>query len=41
MNDEHKWLSVTAGLIKRGYKDNEIVKIIGGNSLRVIGDVVG
>ncbi len=41
MNDEHKWLSVTAGLIKRGYKDDDIVKIIGGNWLRVIGDVVG
>lgn len=41
MNDEHKWLSVTAGLIKRGYKEEEIVKIIGGNWLRVIGDVVG
>ena len=41
MNDEHKWLSVTAGLIKRGYKEEEIVKIIGGNWLRVIGEVVG
>ena len=41
MNDEHKWGSVTAGLIKRGYKDDEIVKIIGGNWLRVIADVVG
>jgi len=41
MNDEHKWLSVTAGLIKRGYKEEEIVKIIGGNWLRVIADVVG
>ncbi len=41
MNDEHKWLSVTAGLIKRGYKDDEISKIVGGNWLRVISDVVG
>jgi membrane dipeptidase len=41
MNDEHKWLSVTAGLIKRGYKEEEIKKIIGGNWLRVIGEVVG
>lgn len=41
MNDEHKWLSVTAGLIKRGYKDDDIKKILGGNWLRVIADVVG
>jgi membrane dipeptidase len=41
MNDEHKWLSVTAGLIKRGYKDDDIRKIVGGNWLRVIGEVTG
>lgn len=41
MNDAQKWRFATAGLIKRGYKDDEIVKIIGGNWFRVISDVVG
>ncbi|MBX7482941.1 dipeptidase [Qipengyuania qiaonensis] len=41
MNDANKWRYATAGLIKRGYKDDDIIKIIGGNWLRVISEVVG
>jgi membrane dipeptidase len=41
MNDSSKWRYATAGLIKRGYKNDDIVKIIGGNWIRVIADVVG
>lgn len=41
MNDAQKWRYATAGLIKRGYKDDEIVKIIGGNWFRVISEVIG
>jgi membrane dipeptidase len=41
LNDEHKWKYLTAGLIKRGYQEEAIVKILGGNWLRVFGEVVG
>jgi membrane dipeptidase len=41
LNDEHKWKYLTAGLIKRGYKEEAIVKILGGNWLRVFGEVIG
>lgn len=41
MNDAYKWKYATAGLIKRGYKETDIVKILGGNWLRVISDVIG
>ena len=41
MNDAHKWQYATAGLMKRGYKDKDIAKIIGGNWMRVIGEVIG
>ena len=41
LNDEHKWKYLTAGLIKRGYKEDAIVKILGGNWLRVFGEVIG
>lgn len=41
MNDQHKLKYATAGLLKRGYKPDEILKILGGNWLRVIADVVG
>jgi len=34
-------INVTRGLIKRGYADEEIKKIIGGNALRVFEKVVG
>lgn len=33
--------NVTRGLVKRGYSDDEIQKIIGGNALRVFEEVVG
>ncbi|WP_447761461.1 dipeptidase [Sphingopyxis panaciterrae] len=41
MNDAHKWRYATAGLIKRGYKPADIQKVLGGNWMRVIADVVG
>jgi membrane dipeptidase len=41
MNDANKLRYATAGLLKRGYKDDAILKILGVNWLRVIGDVVG
>lgn len=41
MNDQNKLRYATAGLLKRGYKVDDILKILGGNWLRVIGDVVG
>lgn len=34
------WPAITAGLINRGYCEEEIKKIIGGNFLRVIGQVL-
>jgi membrane dipeptidase len=40
-NDAHKLKYATAGLLKRGYKSDDIVKILGGNWQRVIGEVVG
>jgi len=41
LNDQYKWKYVTAGLLKRGYKDDAIAKILGGNWLRVFADVIG
>lgn len=41
LNDEHKWKYLTGGLIKRGYKEEAILKILGGNWLRVFGEVIG
>ncbi|MGH8319600.1 MAG: membrane dipeptidase [Steroidobacteraceae bacterium] len=41
LNDQHKWKHVTAGLLKRRYRDNDIMKILGGNWLRVFGAVIG
>lgn len=36
-----EWPNITRGLVSRGYSDADIKKIIGGNALRVIQDVVG
>lgn len=36
-----EWPNITRGLVARGYSDDEIKKIIGGNALRVIKEVVG
>lgn len=36
-----EWPNITRGLVSRGYSDDEIKKIIGGNALRVIREVVG
>jgi membrane dipeptidase len=41
MNDQHKLKYATAGLLRRGYKSEDIMKILGGNWIRVIGEVVG
>jgi len=35
------WPNITIGLVSRGYSDNEIEKIIGGNWLRVLKRVIG
>lgn len=36
-----EWGNITRGLVSRGYSDQEIEKIIGGNALRIIEQVVG
>lgn len=36
-----EWLNITRGLVSKGYSDQEIEKIIGGNALRIIEQVVG
>ena len=41
LNDQHKWKYATAGLIRRGYKEEEIVKVLGGNWMRVIAEGIG
>ena len=39
IKDYRDFGNITAGLVARGYKDQDIIKIIGGNWLRVIGEV--
>ena len=36
-----EWKNIVRGLVARGYGDEEIEKIVGGNALRVISEVVG
>ena len=36
-----EWPNITRGLVSRGYSDQEIEKIIGGNALRIIGSIIG
>lgn len=36
-----EWPNITRGLVSRGYSDDEIEKILGGNALRLIKQVVG
>lgn len=36
-----EWKNIIRGLVARGYGDEEIEKIVGGNALRVIAEVVG
>lgn len=36
-----EWKNIIRGLVARGYSDEEIAKIVGGNALRIIEEVVG
>lgn len=36
-----EWRNIVRGLVSRGYSDEEIAKIVGGNALRVIEEVIG
>jgi len=36
-----EWPNITRGLVARGYSDEEIKKLLGGNALRIIKEVVG
>lgn len=36
-----EWKNIIRGLVSRGYRDGEIEKVVGGNALRVIAEVVG
>jgi membrane dipeptidase len=36
-----EWPNIIRGLVSRGYSDDQIEKIAGGNALRVIQEVVG
>jgi membrane dipeptidase len=40
LEDASKISNITRGLVKRGYSDAEIMKILGGNFLRVFHDVI-
>jgi len=41
LEDVSKMPNLTAALLKRGYSEQDIQKIMGGNFLRVIREVVG
>ena len=41
LEDESKMPALTAALLKRGYSEPDIKKIMGGNFLRVVREVVG
>jgi membrane dipeptidase len=41
LEDESKMPALTAALLKRGYSEPDIKKIMGGNFLRVMREVVG
>lgn len=41
LEDESKLVNLTRGLVSRGYKDNEIAKILGGNWTRLLEEVNG
>jgi membrane dipeptidase len=36
-----EWPNITRALVGRGYSDNEIIKLLGANFLRIFRDVVG
>jgi membrane dipeptidase len=36
-----EWPNITRGLVSRGYSDQEIEKIVGGNALRIMEQVIG
>ncbi|MFC1803987.1 membrane dipeptidase, partial [Thermoproteota archaeon] len=39
LRDPIDWPKITEGLVARGYSDNEILKILGGNFMRVFKEV--
>ena len=41
IEDHSRLGEFTAGLIKRGYSDDEIIAILGGNFMRVFKDILG
>jgi len=41
MENPSEWPNITRALVKRGYSDQDIQKIIGGNTLKIIEKVVG
>jgi len=41
MENPSEWPNYTRALVKRGYSDQDIQKIIGGNTLKIIEKVVG
>ncbi|MFW9777864.1 MAG: dipeptidase [Candidatus Heimdallarchaeota archaeon] len=41
LESPEEWPNIIRGLVKRGYSDTEIEKIIGGNALRIIEKVIG
>ena len=41
LEDVSKMTAVTAGLLKRGYSEQDIKKIMGGNVLRVMREAIG
>jgi membrane dipeptidase len=36
-----EWPNITRGLVSRGYSDQDIKRIIGGNALQIIAEVIG
>jgi membrane dipeptidase len=41
LEDVTKMPRFTEGLVKRGYKEDEVLKILGGNFLEVFGKIIG
>ncbi|HHY94492.1 MAG TPA: membrane dipeptidase, partial [Firmicutes bacterium] len=41
LEDASKMPALTAALLRRGYREDDVRKIMGGNFLRVMGEVMG